>query len=635
MSLIIATEIGKYYGSNDVFSHVSFRVEPGDRIGLVGPNGEGKTTLVRIIAGLESPTSGRVERRRGVRIGYLPQDSPELGEQTLWEMMLEGVSDLLRMEEDLASLAERMAAGDEEAMHRFSALQEEFERRGGYTYEARIRTVLNGLGFRPEQYTMPASHLSGGQRTRALLARLLLEAPDLLILDEPTNHLDIAAVEWLEGWLSEFPGSLLVIAHDRYFLDKVTNRIWELSFGRLETYRGNYSAYLRQREERFRARMKLWEQQQEYIRRTEEFIRRNIAGQRSKEAQGRRTRLQRFLETEAIERPREPRRIRVRITPRLTSGDIVYQTHDLVVGYDPQRPLLYVPDVTVRRGERIAIVGPNGTGKTTLLRTLLGELEPLSGAVRRGTGVRVGYISQTHAELDPEKTVLDTILAARRHLEIEEARTLLGRFLFHGDDVFKKIRELSGGQRTRVVLALLAVRRPNTLLLDEPTNHLDIPSQEVLQQVLQEFPGTILFVSHDRYLIQALATHVWAVEAGTLYPLLGGWEDYVRWREARREPPSRPGSRSSTHEVWEQRKVERRMRKARERLQARREEIEAAIARLEERLAILGDAIGEAGEAQDVERVHHLSEEYGAVQRRLDALWKEWEEYVQQETDER
>ncbi len=392
MSLIVAHTIGKYYGGHDVFEGLSFRVEVGDRIGLVGPNGEGKSTLLRIIAGLEVPSSGTVDRVRDLRIGYLPQDPPDLTDRTLWDMMLDAVADLRKMEADLSHLADRMAQGDEEAMRAFSALQEEFERRGGYTYEARIKSVLNGLGFRAEQYAMPANHLSGGQRTRALLARLLLEDPDLLLLDEPTNHLDLAAIEWLETWLNDFKGGLIVIAHDRYFLDKVTHRIWELGFGRLETYRGNYSAYLRQREERFRARMKLWEQQQEYIRRTEEFIRRHIAGQRSKEAQGRRTRLRRFLETEAVERPREHRRIRVRITPRFPSGEIVYQTRDLVIGYDPTRPLLRVPDLTVRRGERVAIVGPNGVGKTTLLRTLLGELEPLAGTVRRGTGVRVGAI---------------------------------------------------------------------------------------------------------------------------------------------------------------------------------------------------------------------------------------------------
>ncbi len=631
MSLIVAKNLSKFYGGQDVFADISCRVEPGDRIGLVGPNGEGKSTLIRILAGIEEPSSGQVEHRRGIRIGYLPQDPPDLSDQTLWDMMLDAVADLRHMEVELTHVAEQMADGDEVALARFSALQEEFERRGGYTYEARIRSVLNGLGFRPEQYEQPADHLSGGQRTRALLARLLIETPDLLLLDEPTNHLDIQALEWLESWLGEFKGSLIVIAHDRYFLDKVTNRIWELGFGRLETYRGNYSAYLRQREERFRARMKLWEQQQEYIRRTEEFIRRNIAGQRSREAQGRRTRLQRFLETEAIERPREHRHIRVRITPRFASGDIVFQTHNLVVGYDPAAPLLHVPDLTIRRGERVAIVGPNGAGKTTLVRTLIGEVEPLAGAVRRGSGVRIGYISQTHSELDPDATVLEAVLTAKRHMEEEEARTLLGSFLFHGDEVFKRIRELSGGQRTRVVLARLAVQRPNTLILDEPTNHLDIPSQEILQHVLQDFDGTVIFVSHDRYLIQALATRVWAVEEGTVHAVLGTWEDYLHWRVSRHaaaEGDTTSPEKKTHLSEWEKRREARRQRKARERRDARRQEIEERIARLEARLETLGAAIGQAGEAGDMERVRTLGEEYQAVEQRLHALWEEWETLV-------
>ncbi len=632
MTLVRATDIGKYFGGKDVFSRLTFRVGEGARIGLVGPNGEGKSTLLRIIAGLEEPSAGQVERRQGLRVGFLPQDPPPLTGKTLWDLALEGVEHLRRLEATMNALAQRIAAGDEDALSEYSALHETFEHLGGYTYEVRVRTVLNGLGFTPEQHRMPVEHLSGGQRTRALLARLLLESPDLLLLDEPTNHLDMQALEWLENWLSEYKGSFIVIAHDRYFLDHVANRIWELGFGRLETYRGNYTAYLRQREERFQARLKTWKAQQEYIQRTEEFIRRHIAGQRSKEARGRRTRLQRFLKEEAIERPREHRRIHVRLQPRYPSGELVYQTRDLVIGYD--HPLVRVPDLTVRRGDRVAIVGPNGAGKTTLVRTLLGEIPPLRGTVRRGTGVRVGYISQLHRDLDPDATVLDILLQAAPRRSEEEARTLLGQFLFHGDEVFKPLRDLSGGQRTRVILALLSIRRPNTLILDEPTNHLDIPSQEILQEVLQHFEGTILFVSHDRYLIQALATHIWAIEGGTLYPLLGGWEAYVRWRqEGRERATTRKREKGEATREWERRREERRARKAREALRERLRDVEERIHRLEERLGELGEAIARAGEAQDVERVASLGREYEAVERRLQALWEEWEQLLElQET---
>ncbi|NPA91422.1 MAG: ABC-F family ATP-binding cassette domain-containing protein [Chloroflexi bacterium] len=627
MSLIVAQDIGKYYGGHDVFSHINVRVEAGDRIGLVGPNGEGKSTLLRILAGVEEPTAGHVKRSHQVRVGYLPQDPPLLSDRTLWEVALEGVAHLRQMEEELEQLASQLADGSPQLLERYGRLEEEFKRSGGYDYPARVRAVLLGLGFQPHQFDQPVTQLSGGQRTRALLAQLLLQSPDLLLLDEPTNHLDVEALEWLETWLRSYPGSFVVIAHDRYFLDAVTNRIWELGFGRLEVYRGNYSAYLRQREERFRARLREWEKQQTYIRQTEEFIRRNIAGQRSREARGRRTRLQRFLEEEAIERPREHRQIRVRLRPRYPSGELVFQTRHLVVGYD--RPLLRVPDLTVRRGERIAIVGPNGAGKTTLLRTLLGELPPLEGTVRRGAGVRIGYVPQHHTGLDPQATVLETLRQAAPQMEEEELRSLLGQLLFHGDDVFKRVEELSGGQRTRVVLALLSLRRPNTLLLDEPTNHLDLPSQEILQEVLQAFEGTLLFVSHDRYLIQGLATHVWVVEGDTVHTLLGNWDAYRAWREKAKDTstPARP-KKTSTREQWEDLRAQRRARQEREKRQQQLRQLEETIERMENRLQALGEAIDRAGQQQDVEKIHRLGEEYRRVEQRLAALWQDWEERV-------
>lgn len=633
MSLISADSVGKYYGAHDVFKDVSFRLEHGDRIGLVGLNGEGKTTLLRILAGLEEPNSGTVQRKRGLRIGYLPQDPPALEETTLWEAMLHVFDKLRQMERDLALLAEQMSDPfcPDEILERFSTLQTGFEERGGYTYETRIKTVLAGLGFHPEQYTLPMVHLSGGQRTRALLARLLLEEPDLLLLDEPTNHLDIQAVEWLEGWLQEWKGSLVAVAHDRYFLDKVTNRIWEIAFGSLETYRGNYTAYLHQRQERYQERLNHWDAQQEYIRDTEEFIRRNIAGQRTKEAQGRRTRLERFLETEAIERPREHKQIHLRLPPPPRSGDMVIQTCDLVVGYDAEKPLLRVPNIDVRRGQHTAIVGPNGVGKTTLLRALLGELPPLTGTVRHGVGVSIGYLSQNHSDLDPETTVLDAILSLRPSMVVEDARTLLGSFLFSGDDVFKRIGDVSGGQRSRVAIARLAVQGVNVLLLDEPTNHLDIPSQEVLQDVLQQFSGTLLFVSHDRYLIQALATHIWAIERGTLYPMEGRWEDYLLWHNEDSCNVEKPGS--PTRQGWlaqrEAQRDARRQQKQMEQLQTRHQEVETTIHQMEEHLHRLGEEIEQAAEARNLDRLHQLGKDYQKVESRLKDLWEEWSQLTE------
>ncbi|HIG55718.1 MAG TPA: ABC-F family ATP-binding cassette domain-containing protein, partial [Candidatus Handelsmanbacteria bacterium] len=493
MSLFKGAGVGKYFGAQDVFKNLDFSIEMADRIGLVGPNGEGKTTLLEILAGVQEATAGQLQNRRDLRIGYLPQDPPVFAGMTLWQGMLEAFADLRRLEAELQELAQHLH--DAEVLPRYSALQTEFERREGYTYETRIRTVLMGLGFGEDDFQLDMAHLSGGQRTRSLLARLLLEDPEILLLDEPTNHLDLVAVEWLESFLQTFKGGLIVVSHDRYFLDTVSNRTWEMAFGVLETYRGNYSAYARQRGERYQRRLKEWQEQQEYIAKTEDFIRRHIAGQRTKEAQGRRTRLQRFMRDEAIAKPEHHEDIRVRLSPPKRSGDIVLGFSDVEIGYEPERPILRMPDMELRRGMRVAVVGPNGAGKTTLIRSILGELATLAGKIKAGTAVEMGYLSQDHDYLDKDADLVDTVRRIRPDMSIEETRTLLGSFLFKGDEVFKPIGDLSGGQRSRLALVRLAVQEVNVLVLDEPTNHLDIASQEELENVLANFEGTFLLVS--------------------------------------------------------------------------------------------------------------------------------------------
>lgn len=627
MSLIVGRDLARYYGEFEVFKNISFSIEHGDRIGLVGPNGEGKTTLLRLISGHDEPTSGTLQYKRGLRLGYLPQDPPLLEDTTLWQFVQAAFADLLDMERELAELAEQLAAGSSAAavLEHYSGLQAEFERRQGYTYEARMRAVLTGLGFGQEQFQTPLAHLSGGQRTRALLAHLLLEEPDLLLLDEPTNHLDLQAVEWLEGWVQGFRGGLVVVSHDRFFLDAVTQRTWEMSGGLLETYRGGYSAYLRQRQERYLRRLKEWQAQRQYIEKTEDFISRFIAGQRTREAQGRRTRLERFKRTEAIEKPREPQRIKVQLKPPQRSGDMVLEFRDLAAGYAPGEPVLEVPDMAAERGQRIAVVGPNGAGKTTLVRTILEELEPLGGSIRRGAKVEIGYLSQDHDYMDEDASVLEAVRQVRPRTPPGEIRNLLGSFLFSGDDVFKTIGELSGGQRSRVALARLVIQEFNLLILDEPTNHLDIASQEVLEEVLRHFEGTLLLVSHDRYLIQALATHIWAVEEGGLHICQGNWNAYVAWREER-DAAAAAGETQMQEDRRAAHRQLRRQRKQDERNQVRHAEVEAAIHQLEEQLGELSQRIGKAGEDQDVEQVNALGAEYRAVEEQLQKLWAEWEE---------
>jgi len=640
MSLLVATGLGKAYGALDVFGDLDLRIEEGDRIGMVGPNGAGKTTLLRILAGVEPPTTGQVVRKRGLTVGYLPQDPPPAADLTLREAMLAVFADLRARAEALAALEHRLAEAASRGDDGYAALLDEygqeqmaFEAAGGYTYETRIRQVLGGLGFHEDEHDKPLAYLSGGERTRALLAQLLLQEPDLLLLDEPTNHLDLEAVEWLEETLLHWKGALVVVAHDRYFLDKVATRIWEVNFGRLDAYRGNYSAYHLQREMRRERQRREWEEQQEFIAQTEEFIRRNLAGQRSKEAQGRRTRLERFLRDEAIERPLEERNIRLGLTTTIRSGDLVLATKDLVVGYD--RPLFWCPDVEIRRGDRVALIGPNGAGKTTLLKTILGLVPPLSGKVRLGASVQIGYLAQAQAGLDPDQSVLEAVLEVK-NLPLTQARSFLGQFLFTGDDVFREIRTLSGGQRSRVALARLTLQGANFLLLDEPTNHLDLASQEVLEEVLGRFPGTILLVSHDRYLVQALATHIWRVDGDELRVYKGNYEEFLRQRAAEAEAQAKAGPAAEGQTEAERRaerereraREERRQRKAAEKLAEQAAALEAQIHALEAHLAGLAAQIETASTAGDVAAIHRLGTAYQEAETELHRLMDAWAEVV-------
>ncbi len=622
MSIVVAENLGKYYGAQDVFADISFQVAHGDKVALVGVNGVGKTTLLRIIAGLESPTAGRLGHAKSLRMGYLSQ-KPDLSSQnTLYQEMLQAFADLRAQQAELHQLEQEMAdpGGGEKAMQRYGELLQRFELAGGYTYEQEIRRVLLGLGFGEADLDRPLSVFSGGQRTRAQLARLLLMNPDLLLLDEPTNHLDLQATEWLEEHLSQWHGSLILVAHDRYFLDKVANRVWEMTFGALEQYSGNYSQYLQARAERLAQRQAQYEAQQEQIARTEDFIRRYGAGQRSREARGREKRLQRM---ERLENPRQHKTMKFRLASQTRGGNHVLMTGRLVVGYE--RPLLRFSDLLLLRGERAVLLGPNGCGKTTFLKTVLGEVAALAGEARIGANVQVAYFAQGHENLREESTVLDEVLRIK-NLPLEQARGFLGRFLFSGDDVFKPISCLSGGERGRVALAMLALQGANLLLLDEPTNHLDIISQELLEQVLQDFDGTILFVSHDRYFIDAVATQVWAVEDGQVHTYAGNYARYQQQREqlkaakAEQAPAAKRRMQADRRLDVEQQRAEK---LARQRL-AKRAELEDEIQRLETRLVVLSSDLERASTAQRVDRVHDLGREYVDVQEELRRRLEEW-----------
>ena len=640
MSILTTTGLSKQFGAQDIFSDVSLQIGHGDRVGLVGANGSGKTTLLHILAGLETPSSGRVHRGRGLRIGYQPQEAGlAAGEDTLWQKAHSAFDHLQEQAVRLRQMEKAMQVAidpDEQGqlLLRYGEAQETFDSAGGYSYEHRIRQVLDGLGFSEEDYSCPLARLSGGQQTRAQLAHLLLNAPDLLLLDEPTNHLDLDAIEWLEDYLQAWPGAMVIVAHDRFFLDKMVGRVWDLDGAGLHDYRGNYSSYVQQRSQRRERQQRELARQQSFIAHEEEFIRRNIAGQRTKEAQGRRKGLERLR---PVERVRSEKHIYLDLHTDLRSGDLVLATHDLVVGYRADTPLFACPDLEIRRGHRVALLGPNGAGKTTFIRTILKEIRPLSGRVRLGAAVELGYFAQAHAGLDPSRTVLDEILSVK-NLPLGEARNYLGQFLFSGDDVFKPISDLSGGERARVALAKLALRGANFLVLDEPTNHLDIPSQEILQSVLSGFPGTILLVSHDRYFIDALASHVWALEDNHIYMSKGGYSAYWKKREVRRVPAAgeagtggngRPGGgRIEQGEGKHSRRagvgIERKP--GQYRRQQEMTQVEQAIGAAETRLAELAAGLEEASQSQAVERVRELGEEYQMVEEGLRRLFERWAE---------
>ncbi|MBW6475366.1 MAG: ABC-F family ATP-binding cassette domain-containing protein [Anaerolineaceae bacterium] len=637
MAVLTVSNLGKAFGAVEIFSELSFSVSKNARIGLVGPNGVGKTTLLRILVGEESPTEGQIQFSRGVRVGYLPQRAQLHSERTLWQECLHVFDDLLIQQTELRALEDKMSRSHEntaEIMDAYGKLQQTFEYLGGYDFETRIHQMLSGLGFSPEDEGRPVQQLSGGQRTRAYLTKILLEAPDVLLLDEPTNHLDIAAVEWLESFLKDWTGAIIIVSHDRYFLDQVATAIYEMTPA-LETYRGNYSAYLVQRTERYTRRLAEYEAQQEFIQKEEDYIRRNIAGQNTRQAKGRRRRLERMLEESKITPPPTARRkMHMHLDTGGRSGELVLRTQDLQVGYEDEgRPLFNTPDLLLKRRECAAIIGPNGAGKTTFLKTILEQIPAYRGEVTLGASLKIGYFAQAHEGLIPDRSLMDEISAQVPQWLPAQIRDYLAKFLFTGEDVFKTVELLSGGERGRLALAILALQGANLLLLDEPTNHLDLPSQEILQTMLGEFNGTILLVSHDRFLIDALASQIWEVVPGQslLRIFEGSYSEYKAWLQ--------------NETIKENGKVEQEPKKIAiksgqsegslglsknelQRLQKRMLRVEEEISQLEANLAEL--EIQLQNPPDDAKKVVQLGNKYSEVQSALSQHMQLWEELALQ-----
>jgi ATP-binding cassette subfamily F protein 3 len=603
MPVIDLSHVTKYFGADIVLDDVSLRLEHGDHAALVGPNGAGKSTLLRVVAGLEEPDTGSVHTARGLTVGFLEQEPRFEATRTLFEVMLDVFRSAIDAQKRLRDLESAMAGSgsNDELLNEYARLQAVVEH-AGYDYQERIERVLIGLDLSPELWESPVGSLSGGQRTRANLARTLLQDPDVLLLDEPTNHLDIPAVEWLETYLRDSRRAFLIVSHDRYVLDRVSTKTFELAFHHVTQYDAPYSRSLELRAERLERQHLEYDAQQEQIARTEDFIRRYGAGQRSKEARGRQKQLDRL---ERVERPRDEGKVSLDLGKVRRSGEIVLQLRSLVVGYNRQ-PLVRLPDeVIVRRADRIAVIGQNGAGKTTLVRTIVGELSPVSGAVRWGSRTTRGYYSQTLGQLRDDRTIIEEIQDARAMSE-EEARHLLGRFLFSGDDAFKEIKSLSGGERSRVALARLILQAPNVLILDEPTNHLDIASRDALEEVLSEFEGTLLFVSHDRYLIDQLAAQLWVIGDGRMRQFAGGYSGYaagtakpLRVEDARPQVIEETGGTP-------------------------RERVE----RLDARARTLATHLAELAQAGSLGHIAESIDEYADVLQRLEEADRQWTESV-------
>jgi ATP-binding cassette subfamily F protein 3 len=631
-TILSVQNLGKRFGSEQIFSGISFQVAEREHVALVGVNGAGKSTVLRIIAGIEEQSEGIVVKSDGARVTYLPQEARFDSDRTLLEEAQEAFAPVMAAADRMRELEHLMGVvdGDEfdALIEEYAHLQQRFETHGGFEMEHRTEQILSGLGFEEDQFEQPVKQLSGGQKTRVALAKALLADPDLLLLDEPTNHLDLTMLDWLEDFLRGWGGACLIVSHDRYFLDRVTTRTLDLSFGRVEDYPAPYAGYLKLREERRSRHWKEYEEQQEFIEKTEEFIRRFRAGQRSREARGRQTRLDRL---ERIERPREHQELSINITPVTRSGENVLRTSQLTVGYatrlrgnlEEQDVLVKTPELMVERGDRVALIGPNGGGKTTLLRTLMGDIPVLKGHFEFGTNVQIGYYAQSHEQLPPTGSPLSVVLEAQPMGE-ESARTFLGRFLFSDDDVFKPIGALSGGERSRLALGLLLLKRANFMVLDEPTNHLDVSARESLEEMLSSFPGTLLFVSHDRYFIDKLATRLWVVEDGTVVQFMGNYSDYQRKKAgvaiqqpARPEPVKEAPKPAAAIRPRDNRS-ESSVRKAIS--QAERE-----ISKLESKLNEISDALTIAEVDQDFEKMAELSERFDTTQEQLELAYEMWE----------
>ena len=627
MILLDVDGIRKHFGPEPVLDGVTMQVRPGERINLAGPNGCGKTTLLRILAGKEEPDGGTYRFHESIHLGYLEQQPEFAPQQTLWEEARSSLAGLISLQEESLAVARAMAQTDDDAERdrlagRYDHVQHELHHRDAYNLDHKIERVLQGLGFENAVFKQPVASLSGGEQNRLILAKLLLAEPNLMLLDEPSNHLDLEATEWLEDFLLESSASIVLVSHDRYFLDKVTNCTFELFRGTIDTYRGNFSAYRRQKDERLLVERRTYEKQQIEIAKTEDFIRRNSYGQKHTQAEDRRKKLAR------IKRVKPPREI---TTPVMgfpqpeRSGDIVLRAEGLAKAYD--RPLFAGLDLEITRGQRWAVLGPNGCGKTTLLQCLLGQIEPDEGHTQFGTGVDVAYFDQHLAELDDDQPVVEAIRPPRKEFNQQQRRDLLARFGLTGDTALQSASRLSGGERCRAALARLAAMDANFLVLDEPTNHLDLWAREGLEHCLASFGGTLLFVSHDRFFIDRVADHLLVVEPDRVRIVEGNYQTYQRLaaQQDQHTPAVAEASRPSKGAANRSKSSETTSKKRR--FPYRKvKDLEAEIFDRETQLGQLQQQLTEGDTHRDGSLVRQIKTDIDEQEQLLATLYEHWEE---------
>ncbi|MFE4814567.1 ATP-binding cassette domain-containing protein [Peribacillus simplex] len=636
MILLQINQLSKYYGAELILSNMKLEVQNKDRIALVGRNGAGKSTLLKIIAGQLSHDGGEIIKPKGVTIGYMAQDTGLESELTIWDEMLTVFTDLIEQEKELRRLEADMARPDifenetiyQKVLNEYDTLMVAFKEKGGYQYEADIRSVLHGLQFADFDYSTPISTLSGGQKTRLALGKLLLRKPDILILDEPTNHLDIETLSWLEQYLQGYQGAVLIVSHDRYFLDKVVNLVYEISRNNMKKYHGNYSSYLEGKAEDYERDMKLFEKQQGEIEKLRDFVQRNITrASTTKRAQSRRKQLEKM---DVLDKPQgDEKSANFSFQIERQSGNEVLHLQDLAIGYEGETVSKNI-NSRMTKGESIALVGPNGVGKSTLLKTIISKLPALSGDFRFGTNVEVSYYDQEQANLVSNKRVLNELWDDYPLKPEKDIRTVLGNFLFSGDDVLKTVSTLSGGEKARLALAKMMMQKGNFLILDEPTNHLDLDSKLVLENALIDYPGTILFVSHDRYFINRIATKVIELSKDGNEEFLGDYDYYLEKKQEQAEIQAlEQQEQAKTLDAAVEKtnyKIDKEAKKAERQRKRRIEEIEAAMELLEIEINEYNDLLCDPNVFQDHEKVMEVQTKLDTAQESLDQLLEEWTE---------